>query len=588
MKENNITVSISCNNLNLYTNDTTHLILDIKNNSDSKLSSVFLKLVINSEYIEVCDNNYNINKNEFLFIDTLNPYELREFHLNIKVKEIISNTSVSIQSVLNYMIKNQESYTKRSVNSNILNINLKTNDNSNYMDSFADNFMENTCLSRSIEAVLEENPCEIISQNILEPYLVGLDNTSNITKECNNKDPHIGDIITFTCYIKNLGNLPCRNLVYEEDTNSYLEFVDNSLHINDISYSNNIFYGIKISNFNPGDELNISYKLKVIDSPKSKIITPNSRINYSYLTNQNIEHKSIIPISPIVKVSLSSYDSNLNYNLITNSIGTFKDVLNIATYSLNIIDISNLKSIKYHSTYNCSFRIENNGNMNCNSISLKINLPECFTYVEDSLYSNGNYLNTTSLDDYIYLNGINSNEFIDITFSFKLNPLSDSINDSINIEIDSTFMSYSLKEIKRNYSKDLNTLEIENTIFKELSIDSNYKINSDESTFYKIINIESDAYIESYRKIVPRKYNSSLNRNSSNNNFLLKGFVTNKIQYKSLDNSINTINRETPFSVNLSLDNSINPSDLIAICNNVHYKLLNKKLILVSNSLSIQ
>lgn len=587
MNENNIAVSISCDNLSLYANDTTRLVIDIINDSSEILDSVFFKLIINSENIEIISNDYNISKNTFLNIGTLNPYESKQFDLKLKVNKVFFNITASIQSVLNYMIKNEESYTHQSINSNILDISLKANNDSSKIDSLVNKFMDNTCLTRSIGEVLEESPAEFVPQNTLEPYIVGSDNTSYIVKDCDNNNPQIGDIITFNCCIKNIGNLPCRNLIYEEDANPYFEFIDSSLYINDTCYSDDIFYGVKITNFKPGDELNISYQFKVIDIPRSKIIDSDSIIKYSYISNQNIEHRSIKVKSSNVKVGLSSYDINLNHNSNTRSAATFQDVLNIAKYSLNIVDTNDLGYIKLHSIYNCSFRIVNDGNMKCNSINLKINLPDYITYVENSLYSNGNCLNITSLDDSIYLENLDKSQFIDIIFKFKPNQVSESTEDSINIEIDSLFMSYSSKEIVRNYSIDLTTLEFENTTLKEFSIDSNYKINSDESTFYKILNIESDVFIDGYRQIVPKKYNSTLTRNESRN-FILKGYVTNKIQYISLDSSINTINRKTPFSVNLTLDKSIDPSDLIAICNNVNYRLLNKRLVLVSNNLSIQ
>ena len=98
MNENNIAVSISCDNLSLYANDTTRLVIDIINDSSEILDSVFFKLIINSENIEIISNDYNISKNTFLNIGTLNPYESKQFDLKLKVNKVFFNITASIQS----------------------------------------------------------------------------------------------------------------------------------------------------------------------------------------------------------------------------------------------------------------------------------------------------------------------------------------------------------------------------------------------------------------------------------------------------------------------------------------------------------
>lgn len=601
MSENHIGININTNNLNLSSDEISTLFIEIKNNLDERVDNVLLRNFIDSEYIIIQPNEFNITNNNFINLGSFDPNEKKFIQFNLKT--IINyKKTCEIYSIINYSIFENGRPVSINIKSNELKFNLNPNSNDK---PFYDTSIRNYNLTRSSEMLLDEtSSSEYINFNDfydtqsntidnLEPKLVGFNNSSEITKIVDNENPKIGDIITFNCYIKNIGFANCKKIQYEDELNSCLEFIEGSLYVNDEPYEGNICYGIKINDFQVNDEINICYQAKVVNISQSNIFSDSSTLIYSYISNQCINHKTIKINFPSLKKSkqnnLNSFNNIIfnknNFEQIPINKDIFRNELSIATYSLNILDTSNLSSVIPDNKYHYSFEIENDGNMNCEKIEIKINLPSSFKYNKNSLYLNDNLANIVNLDDCIVLNNIKPGEYIDLDFEFIPEYSPDANKLVISIDINSEFRNYSNEKIEKNLSMKSLPIEIEDTVIKNLLIESEYHIKNPDPSVNKILNVECKAFVLGCSEVKPAK-----NRAYRNDKKLsVKGYILNKIKYLSIHNEVYSIVKKTPFNTILSIDNDLefDSSKLKLRCNDISFRYINRKLIYVSNSLSI-
>lgn len=599
MNENNVSISIETNSIELSQNEHLTLLITIKNTLNETIHNVLLRNFIDPDCIKIDTNEFGITNNNFINLGTLMPNEIKTITLNLSA--IINyKKSCIIHSLITYSAFENGKSSSINIKSNKLDILLNPNCSNESYDnnlSFIDyNF------TRSSEMILEKTPLSSYdsfdtfnnitnnSNSSLEPKLVGYNNSCDITKSVDNKRPQVDDIITFELFIKNVGNIDLKTIMYEEDFDSNLEFIKDSLYINNMPYDGDVYYGVKINNFKINDELTISYKVKVLNNSSHNLLSKPGLLTYSYISDRNITHKSVKVKCPIIKTL--SQNTIINSNKPESSRGKeiFRNELSITTYSLKIIETSDLQTITPKKNYNYQFKIQNDGNMKCNSMSLNIELPSIFLYKKNSLCLNKNSLQIENLDYEINLPELDPNELITIDFNFEPEISLNENNGSISVYLTSSFKTYTNEIIQKNFSKEFKPISVENNIIKELNIDSEYHIKNPEPSINKILNVESDAKISNCSEVTPvrNRFNSNSMR-YSNKRFSVKGVIKNKIQYISNDNSVQTIERQTPFSTILSSQDNFQGdiSSLIVKCNNVSFKVINRKLISVTNFISI-
>lgn len=596
MSENNICININTNNLNLSSDEISTLFIEVKNNLDKRVENVLLRNFIDKEYIIIQPNEFNINNNNFINLGSFAPNEKKSLQFNLKAV-IDYKKTCEVYSIINYSIFENGRSVSINIKSNELEFILNPNsDDRPFYDTSMSNF------TRSSKMILDEKSSpydkfyKTQSNTIsnLKPKLVGLNNSSEIIKIVDNENPHIGDIITFNCYIKNVGFINCKKIQYEDELNPCLEFIEGSLYINDEIYDGNISYGIKINDFQVNDEINICYQAKVVNISQNNIFNNSSTLIYSYISNQCINHKTIEINFPSVKKpkknKLSSFNNVVfnknNFNQMPVNKDMFRNELSIATYSLNILDTSDLSSVIPDNRYHYSLEIENDGNMSCEKIEIKINLPSLFKYIKNSLYLNGSFANIVNLDDSIVLDNIEPGEYIDLDFEF-VPEYSPNVNEVvISIDINSEFRNYSNEKIEKKLSMKSIPIEIEDTVIKDFVIESEYHIKNPDPSVNKILNVESKAFLSNCTEVKPAR---NKNYRSYDKKLSIKGYILNKIQYLSIHDEVYSIVKKTPFNTILSINNDseFDSLKLKLRCDNVSFRYINRKLIYVSNSLSI-
>ena len=598
MSENHICININTNNLNLSSDEISTLFIEVKNNLDKRVENVLLRNFIDKEYIIIQPNEFNITNNNFINLGSFAPNEKKSLQFNLKTI-IDYKKTCEVYSIINYSIFENGRSVSINIKSNELEFILNPNSNDK---PFYDTSMSNYNFTRSSKMLLDEKSSQYDdfyktqsnTRYNLDPKLVGFNNSSEIIKIVDNENPHIGDIITFNCYIKNVGFVNCKKIQYEDELNPCLEFIEGSLYINDELYDGNISYGIKINDFQVNDEINICYQAKVVNISQNNIFNNSSTLIYSYISNQCINHKTIEINFPSVKKSkknnLNSFNNVIfnknNFNQMPINKDMFRNELSMATYSLNILDTSDLSSVIPDNRYHYSFEIENDGNMNCEKIEIKINLPSLFKYSKNSLYLNDSSANIINLDDSIVLDNIEPGEYIDLDFEF-VPEYSPNVNEVvINIDINSEFRNYSNEKIEKKLSMKSIPIEIEDTVIKDLVIESEYHIKNPDPSVNKILDVESRAFLSNCTEIKPAK---NKNYRSYDKKLSIKGYILNKIQYLSIHDEVYSIVKKTSFNTILSINNDseFDTSKLKLRCDGVSFRYINRKLIYVSNSLSI-
>lgn len=596
MSENNICININTNNLNLSSDEISTLFIEVKNNLDKRVENVLLRNFIDKEYIIIQPNEFNINNNNFINLGSFAPNEKKSLQFNLKTI-IDYKKTCEVYSIINYSIFENGRPVSINIKSNELEFILNPNSNDR---PFYDTSMSN--FTRSSKMILDEKSSpydkfyKTQSNTIsnLEPKLVGFNNSYEIIKIVDNENPHIGDIITFNCYIKNVGFINCKKIQYEDELNPYLEFIEGSLYINDELYDGNISYGIKINDFQVNDEINICYQAKVVNISQNNIFNNSSTLMYSYISNQCINHKTIEINFPKVKKSKKNKLSSLNnvvfnknnFNQMPMNKDMFRNELSMATYSLNILDTSDLSSVIPDNRYHYRFEIENDGNMNCEKIEIKINLPSLFKYIKNSLYLNGSFANIVNLDDSIVLDNIEPGEYIDLDFEFIPEYSTDVNEVVISIDINSEFRNYSNEKIEKKLSMKSIPIEIEDTVIKDFVIESEYHIKNPDPSVNKILDVESKAFLLNCTEVKPAR---NKNYRSYDKKLSVKGYILNKIQYLSIHDEVYSIVKKTPFNTILSINNDseFDSSKLKLRCDGASFRYINRKLIYLSNSLSI-
>lgn len=313
-----------------------------------------------------------------------------------------------------------------------------------------------------------------IYSNEIELNVVGARiGNSNFIKELSSYNGQIGDIITSRIYIENTGTLECQNLKISEPINSSLEFIDNSLLINNEKRcKENIFNGINIDKICKGESIELIYQFRIIDLPKPNPIDDRAILSYTFINNESLENNTI-------------YSS--------------KTKLYVSNPNLVVIDKNSI--IKNGIQHRCchfndsiffNLALENKGNVGIENLKISFNFPNDLVIDQNSLKINNRNYNK-DIDGSIYLPNLNVSQKIFIEFYAEHNFIEDyNLQSFMNIEY--TFKDLKTRENFKKSEKFIQNIFILNPdieINKSI-LDRDIEINSE---FTKNINIKNTGNI---------------------------------------------------------------------------------------------
>ncbi|PFC90107.1 cell surface protein [Bacillus anthracis] len=115
-----------------------------------------------------------------------------------------------------------------------------------------------------------------------------VDATLVINKNASTTFATIGDTITFTSVITNLGNTTANNIVFTDSIPTGTTFVPNSLKINGVTVPNtNPQNGINIGNLNANASVTLSFQVNITTLPNPNPIPNQSSLQYSFIVDIN-------------------------------------------------------------------------------------------------------------------------------------------------------------------------------------------------------------------------------------------------------------------------------------------------------------
>lgn len=115
-----------------------------------------------------------------------------------------------------------------------------------------------------------------------------VDATLVINKNASTTFATIGDTITFTSVITNIGNTTANNIVFTDSIPTGTTFVPNSLKINGVTVPNtNPQNGINIGNLNANASVTLSFQVNITTLPNPNPIPNQSSLQYSFIVDIN-------------------------------------------------------------------------------------------------------------------------------------------------------------------------------------------------------------------------------------------------------------------------------------------------------------
>ena len=338
----------------------------------------------------------------------------------------------------------------------------------------------------SYKANYKSNTLKAFSQEIITTVIGARIGNNNIEMNLNNNTAQIGECVTYTITLKNTGNIDCESLKLEVPLNDALEFVDDSIKVNDKEYEGlNIFDGIVLNKIKPEQIINISYQVKVKDFPRPNPVRDRAKLDYSYIFEDNIE-----------KNTIHSTRTKLYIN---------NPILEVVekNSSQDQFDLDNFERMCFSGDkLYFNLILENKGNVGIEGLGLKLNSFEGLKIYKDSIYVNNKSYdrienNTLKLPNLnvsqkLYIDfeakqakHIANNIEIPVLFEYRFKDLKTQdyyskvkkINENIiiiNPEIQiNKFIADKDIEADREFTKNINIKNTGNILLKDVKLDLN-------------------------------------------------------------------------------------------------------------------
>lgn len=252
-----------------------------------------------------------------------------------------------------------------------------------------------------------------------------------IGERCNNNNyPVVGDTVTYTLSLTNMGNIPANNVQVLEPLIPGATFVDGSVKINGVSAPNlNPFTGFNLPNaINPQQTTDVEYKVLINSINPADLILNTAQVPFKY---------RIVPGGSVID---AEKDSNT-----VDTVANYVCINAVKTVNTSYAEIGNALYYKV--------MVTNAGNINATDTVFLDSLQPNITFVQGTVAING--IPYPSYDPNIgfSLGSICPDDVIEVTFQAKVNsrPLGSII--------------YNNASVVYQYKPDPNGNKLTNTVF---------------------------------------------------------------------------------------------------------------------------
>jgi uncharacterized repeat protein (TIGR01451 family) len=292
------------------------------NNNDSLANDIVT-------FTNIITNNNDISVTDLVITDTLpNNYEFVENSLKVNDVAVAQNITEKLE-LASLESKGTDTiiYQAKSVNAGT-NISTKSSVTCNYLSETG----EKNTITKESEAILSN--------------IKVLNASATIIKTSDKINYEVGDTATFTITITNDGNVDLSELALKETLNNNFTFVNNSIKIDNVSYSGDLTSDINLGIIKVSNQKVVTFN--AVATTVASNITNQVTLNGTYKQNETeylITKESNVLIVSIIEKTNASFTivKSLNSDtLLVNNTYTFKLVLkntgDVAIDNLSVID----------------------------------------------------------------------------------------------------------------------------------------------------------------------------------------------------------------------------------------------------------
>lgn len=381
----------------------------------------------------------------------------------------------------------------------------------------------------------------------------------------------IGDVVTYTIYSTNIGDITLNDVTIMDLLSPNLQFIPNSVTIN----------GEKKTNLNITSGINLGS----LELEKTKAITFDAKVISEESTT--IENTALGEFTYSVDPSLPPRSGESKSN---------SSILYAKKVSINIKKESNKKNVVLGDKVTYTVTLSNNGDIDANSVFFFDKLPPELKLIDGSFTLNNTVINGVDLSQGINVGTIKSAS--SVTLKFDVIVTSGNCKGVI-INNGHVKFNYMLPDgssgIKTSVSDETssNILNVALTTFKQISIDEYLSIPDVNPDIEEINSINAEIEIKNCHVIETPKVTSIEGQILTGYKLIIHGMLKQIIQYTTSEpeQSVHSAHYNIPFSNFIILPKNYNLGcklDISGDIEDIYYDVINPRCFFKSVSLLLK
>lgn len=357
----------------------------------------------------------------------------------------------------------------------------------------------------------------------------------DVTKSSNKNFVNIGETITYTIIIKNVGQVDANDIILTDPIQEGLSLVSGTISVNGVPIANaNLTTGVNIGNLVAGSVAIVTYEVLVANDKDlcETVVQNQATLTYDFGCTDQTDSTS----SNMDEVIIRCVEVELQKSADT-TLAVVGDVITFTTI------------------------VTNTGSVTLNNVFFTDPIPENTTFVENSLKINGLVQLGANPEVGVNLGTLNPGESVEVSFSVTLDKISCPARIVNRSYVEYEYQFDSSEPIRTGSEQsNLVIVPVAPTTFKQLSKEENLTIPSQKPDMEEILNVLVEIDITSTRVIRTIVGTSEGGQTLTGYKLIVEGKLNEKVEYiaDECEQSVHAAHFKVPFSTFIVL-----PSDFV-------------------------